>query len=348
MQLVVWKISPRCPRPRHVVSSRCPGPCVSPPGTPRSSSGRRCSPTGASGSEAASSWSRGYARSRSPWSTAGRSTRCYIREGQPLSGWAREPARPAGATPVAMAAELLHELGGKAEERPSCSPSSGCRRTAGAHPRPARACWWWSSTGRPRPATSARWCARRTRSAPSGVIVTGHAADPYDPKAVRASTGSLLALPVVRAASHHEVRRVGDGTAAAPAPGGDRRHRRGWRGRRRRARPDRPDRGGGRQRDPGPQRRVAAGVRPMVRIPITGAASSLNAATAASVVLYEATRQRVRALINPRSLKPAPPPRLRPQDRLCSAPRRLSLPPSMIDSRSLKSVPRTRSRGRFH
>ena len=32
----------------------------------------------------------------------------------------------------------------------------------------------------------------------------------------------------------------------------------------------------------------------MVRIPITGAASSLNAATAASVVLYEATRQRVR------------------------------------------------------
>jgi TrmH family RNA methyltransferase len=30
----------------------------------------------------------------------------------------------------------------------------------------------------------------------------------------------------------------------------------------------------------------------MVRIPITGAASSLNAATAASVILYEATRQR--------------------------------------------------------
>jgi TrmH family RNA methyltransferase len=30
----------------------------------------------------------------------------------------------------------------------------------------------------------------------------------------------------------------------------------------------------------------------MVRIPITGAASSLNAATAAAVILYEATRQR--------------------------------------------------------
>jgi TrmH family RNA methyltransferase len=30
----------------------------------------------------------------------------------------------------------------------------------------------------------------------------------------------------------------------------------------------------------------------MVRIPITGAASSLNAASAATVLLYEATRQR--------------------------------------------------------
>jgi tRNA G18 (ribose-2'-O)-methylase SpoU len=35
-----------------------------------------------------------------------------------------------------------------------------------------------------------------------GVVVTGHAADPYDPKAVRASTGSLFAVPVVRVASH--------------------------------------------------------------------------------------------------------------------------------------------------
>src|SRR4029079_3999527 len=39
----------------------------------------------------------------------------------------------------------------------------------------------------------------------TGVIVTGHAADPYDPRAVRASTGSLFALPVVRVPSHREV-----------------------------------------------------------------------------------------------------------------------------------------------
>ncbi len=38
-----------------------------------------------------------------------------------------------------------------------------------------------------------------------GVIVTGHAADVYDPRCVRASTGSLFALPVVRAPGHREV-----------------------------------------------------------------------------------------------------------------------------------------------
>jgi tRNA G18 (ribose-2'-O)-methylase SpoU len=38
-----------------------------------------------------------------------------------------------------------------------------------------------------------------------GVVVTGHAADPYDPQAVRASQGALFALPVVRAGGGAEV-----------------------------------------------------------------------------------------------------------------------------------------------
>ena len=38
-----------------------------------------------------------------------------------------------------------------------------------------------------------------------GVIVTGHAADIYDPKAVRATTGSLFGVPAVRVPSHREV-----------------------------------------------------------------------------------------------------------------------------------------------
>ena len=39
----------------------------------------------------------------------------------------------------------------------------------------------------------------------SGLIVTGHAVDPYDPATLTASRGSIFALPVVQAASHAEV-----------------------------------------------------------------------------------------------------------------------------------------------
>lgn len=35
--------------------------------------------------------------------------------------------------------------------------------------------------------------------------MTGHAADPYEPKSVRASTGSLFTVPVVRVPSYREV-----------------------------------------------------------------------------------------------------------------------------------------------
>lgn len=126
----------------------------------------------------------------------------------------------------------------------------------------------------------------------SGVVITGHAADPYDPKAVRASTGSLFALPVVRAASHHEVvewvtglrERIGHVAIVGTDEHGE---------------VDVADQDFG-----GPTAIVignethglSAGWRQtcdrMVRIPITGAASSLNAAAAATVVLYEAARRR--------------------------------------------------------
>ena len=56
-----------------------------------------------------------------------------------------------------------------------------------------------------------------------GDIVTGHAADIYDPKAVRASTGSLFALPVVRADRGR--RGLGCGRTGAPWGGTTRRHR---------------------------------------------------------------------------------------------------------------------------
>src|SRR5262245_46658634 len=39
-----------------------------------------------------------------------------------------------------------------------------------------------------------------------GLVITGHAADLYDPETISATTGSLFALPVVRLPSHHQLR----------------------------------------------------------------------------------------------------------------------------------------------
>jgi TrmH family RNA methyltransferase len=120
-----------------------------------------------------------------------------------------------------------------------------------------------------------------------GLIVTGHAADVYDPKSVRASTGSLFALPAVRAGAPAQVLAWLEGSGIAVV--GTDEHgdtdldaadltgpvlllignettglSNAWR--------DRCDR--------------------TVRIPMQGAASSLNAANAGTAVLYEAARQR--------------------------------------------------------
>jgi TrmH family RNA methyltransferase len=120
-----------------------------------------------------------------------------------------------------------------------------------------------------------------------GVVVTGHAADPYDPKAVRASTGSLFAVPVVRAPSHREVVAWASASSAVfvgTDESGD-------------VPVDEADYAGTRIIVIGNETRgLSSGWREacdrMVRIPIVGAASSLNAAAAATVVLYEAARQR--------------------------------------------------------
>jgi TrmH family RNA methyltransferase len=208
--------------------------------------------------------------------------------GRPLSGWATQTLERVASTRVAMAAELLHELGGKtADEAPELLavvelPSDDLARIpvgAGAlvlvFDRPST------------PGNVGTLIRSADAFGASGVIITGHAADPYDPRAVRASTGSLFAVPVVRAASHREVLARIDG-AGVQVVGTDehgdvdvaevdytvptlvvignetRGMSEGWR----RA----CDR--------------------LARIPIGGAASSLNAAAAATVVLYEAARQR--------------------------------------------------------
>jgi TrmH family RNA methyltransferase len=126
----------------------------------------------------------------------------------------------------------------------------------------------------------------------SAVLVTGHAADPYDPKAIRASAGSMFGLPVVRAPSHREVL---DWIASAAVPP------------RLIATDERGDVDVADADLTGPvflligneTAGLSAAWRTAcdltIRIPITGTASSLNAASAATVVLYEAARQRARA-----------------------------------------------------
>jgi tRNA G18 (ribose-2'-O)-methylase SpoU len=122
-----------------------------------------------------------------------------------LSAWARETLESVPAQRVVVAGELMAELGGKAEAAPELLAIAGmpaddlARIPAG----PGMLAVVFD-----RPATPGN-VGTLIRSADvfgaSGVIITGHAADVYDPKAVRASTGSLFSVPAVRVASHRPV-----------------------------------------------------------------------------------------------------------------------------------------------
>jgi TrmH family RNA methyltransferase len=211
-----------------------------------------------------------------------------------LSRWAAETLTAAGGERVAMAPGLLRELGGKDDDVPELVmvaelPADELSRIAAA---PS---FLGVALDRPGNPGNIGTTARALDAfGGAGLIVTGHAADPYDPKAVRASTGSLLAVPVVRTRSHREVLdwvahlRAGglplsvvgtDENAAADIADLDLTGptllvigneagglSAGWR----------------------------EGCDTMARIPIAGAASSLNAAGAATVALYETARQRAR------------------------------------------------------
>jgi TrmH family RNA methyltransferase len=125
----------------------------------------------------------------------------------------------------------------------------------------------------------------------AGLILSGHGADLYDPETIRASRGSLFALPAVRVGGPDEVRSWLDRvrpTVTVQVIGTDEAAGQDlWEVDLRRA------------------TLVALGnetwglsaayremCEAMVRIPMTGVASSLNVASAGSIVLYESLRQR--------------------------------------------------------
>jgi len=123
----------------------------------------------------------------------------------------------------------------------------------------------------------------------TGVIVTGHGVDPYDPATIRASVGSFFAVPCVALASHREVAAWVSGVRTSYAA----------------LRIVGTDEGGSsslREYEWSSEVVIVVGNETkglshayrelcddVVSIPMTGTASSLNAAVATSIVLYEVT-----------------------------------------------------------
>jgi len=202
-----------------------------------------------------------------------------------LSEWATSVVASVATQHVAMSSELIAELSGKEDAElvavAEMPPDDLSRIAVGP-------CFLGVVFDRPSgPGNIGTVIRAADAFGASGVIVTGHSADPYDPRAVRASTGSLFAVPVIRMRGHvevvawamsHGLSIVGtDENGSAEIADHDL---------------------------TGPTLLVigneasgmSAGWREscdaLVRIPISGSASSLNAAGAATVFLYDAARQR--------------------------------------------------------
>ena len=216
---------------------------------------------------------------------------------RPLSRWAEDmlaASAASGAQRVAMAPELLRELGEKDDGAPemvavAAIPSDDFSRIPSRIPLgPGISALLAVVLDRPASPGNIGTVIRAADAfGAHGLIVTGHAADPYDQKSVRASTGSLFAIPVVRAASHAEVIAWARSRSAAVI-GTDEKGEHDIAG----TDLTKPTVVviGNETTGLSEAWRQACDV--MARIPITGAASSLNAASAATVVLYEAARQR--------------------------------------------------------
>ena len=121
----------------------------------------------------------------------------------------------------------------------------------------------------------------------SGIAITSNTVDPFNAKAVRASMNSILRLPVVLVGDFASIiqkcRQMGFQTVAT-ALNGDRTHFA--------VDLSKPTAIVVGQEGAGLPPGIMASIDLRVRIPMAGAIDSLNVATAAAVVLYEAMRQR--------------------------------------------------------
>jgi TrmH family RNA methyltransferase len=206
--------------------------------------------------------------------------------GRSLSRWASERLRTTDCDQAQLSPELMRELGDKAEGTPELIAVVRMRPDELSRI-PVPADFLGIVFDRPvGPGNIGTLVRSADALGAHGVVITGHAADIYDPKAVRASTGSLFGIPVVRADTPRSVVEwlagraqvvgtdeqgtipladatltgptllvVGNETAGMSAA---------WR----------------------------TGCDVVAAIPIAGSASSLNAATAGSIALYEAAQQR--------------------------------------------------------
>ena len=216
----------------------------------------------------------------------GWTVRALLRAEGTSSGWADELWSSTSAERVVLSPELHARLSGKEGAELVAvveMPDDGVSRLAGSSRPHGPVVVFDRPTSLGNIGTLAR---SADAFGASALVVTGHAADPYDPQSVRASTGSLFALtvlrvpgpgPVVEHAHAHGYRIVGTDEDGSPLSEVDLAGRvvivvgnethglsSGWR----------------------------AVCDDVASIAMVGTASSLNAAVAGSIVLHEALRQR--------------------------------------------------------
>lgn len=219
--------------------------------------------------------------------------RALLSDGRPRpSRWAREVLESAPAPVVELAEDLMAELGEREDGAPellalAAVPSDVLDRL---DPREDGVIVVFDRPSSPGNVGSLARSVDALRG--DALLITGHSADPWDPAAIRASTGSIFARPVLRVPSPRELLEWIDRRRAAGQP---------WRvvG---------LDEAGGHELAAedlsGPTVLVVGNETTgmsatwreacdvIAEIPMGGSASSLNAAAAGSIALYEIQRQR--------------------------------------------------------